>query len=111
MASTFSRVSMRVPRGPERAQCPCCKLCFPTTEFNSNGKCDECDALEQATMSNIRIALNYYQAAKEYVAMVLYTNADGESASICYYPVGKRAATKLLQALEVQYKVQGTIND
>jgi hypothetical protein len=111
MAATFSRVSMQSHRGPEKAQCNCCKLYFPASELNSNNKCDECDAQEQATMSNIRIELNYYKASKQYVAMVLYTNTDGESASVCYYPAGKRAATKLLQALEAQYKVQGTINE
>jgi hypothetical protein len=64
----------------------------------------------QTTMQDIRVELNYYATVKQYVAMVLYTNTEGESASVCYYPQGKRAATKLLQALETQYKVQGTIN-
>lgn len=111
MAATFSRVSMQSHRGPEKAQCSCCNLYFPAIELNSNEKCDKCDAQEQATMKDISIEMNHYPYIKQYVAMVLYTNAEGESASVCYYPIGKRAATKLLQALEAQYKVQGTINE
>jgi len=61
-------------------------------------------------MRDIRIELNHYPYIKQYVAMVLYTDINGESASICYYPAGKRAAMKLLKALEVQYNVQGTFN-
>ena len=63
-----------------------------------------------ATMSNIRVEMNYYKQSKQYVAMVLYTDMDKERASVCYYPDGKREATKLFKALEAQYNVEGTIN-
>ena len=61
-------------------------------------------------MKDIKVEMNYYKQAKQYVAMVLYTDVNGESASICYYPNGKREATKLLKALEAQYSVKGSIN-
>lgn len=110
MASTFSRVTMRTPNSPDRQQCTCCKLNIPVTEINPNDKCDECDAKEQATMRNIKVEVNYYKQTKKFAAMVLYTNADNESASICYYPSNKREARKLLLALELQYKVEGVKN-
>jgi hypothetical protein len=110
--SSFPNITARPHRdlGASKAQCNCCKLYFPAIELNSNSKCDECDIKEQAAMSNIKIEMNHYPYIKQYVAMVLYTNASGESASICYYPNGKREAAKLLKALEMQYKVKGSIN-
>ena len=110
--SSFPNVTARPHRdlGTAKVQCKCCNLYFPAIETNSNGKCDDCDKKEQATMSNIRIEMNYYPYIKYYGAMVLYTDANGESASISYYPAGKKEAMKLLKALEAQYNVKGTAN-
>ena len=54
--------------------------------------------------------MNYYKQPKQYVAMVLYTDINNESASVCYYPHSKREAMRLLKALEAQYDVKGTVN-
>ncbi|OLE53470.1 MAG: hypothetical protein AUG51_12975 [Acidobacteria bacterium 13_1_20CM_3_53_8] len=61
-------------------------------------------------MSNIRVEVNCYKQSKQYVAMVLYTDMNNETASVCYYPTGKREATRILKALEAQYNVEGIIN-
>ena len=62
-------------------------------------------------MTNIRIEMNYYLCAKEYVVMVLYDDNQGESASQCWYFKSRSKASKQMVALEGQHQVKGTVNE
>ncbi len=62
-------------------------------------------------MTNIRLEMNYYTCAKEWAVIVLYNDAEGESASLNWYFKSKSKASKQMTALEGQYQVKGTVNE
>lgn len=62
-------------------------------------------------MSNIRIEMNFYRCAKQYVVMVLFDDSEGVSSSHNWYFKARGKAAKQLATLEKQYGIQGSINE
>lgn len=62
-------------------------------------------------MTNIRLEMNFYRCAKQYVVMVLFDDEEGVSSSHNWYFIARGKAAKQLATLEKQYNLQGSIHE